>query len=168
METVVVEMDERIRECEVLERRVMLRLMSDDEWINCCGSGTLRKNKNIGMSWKSQYIAERTCYEFGWEFEILPRSRITFGDAITEGDEKAITEAGWHIERYMRMMIFPEDRVECKFIVAEYPDGKRREGIGMIVRETSAWWIPRGHIIFAIVAEFDKVRNCWKEAVNPF
>lgn len=110
---------------------------------------------------------ERTAYEFGWGFECLPRSRVTFGDAYTEGDVHAITEAGWHIERYLELSTFPEDRFEAKYVQVEHKDGKKREGIGMIVRETSASFVPSGHIVFAIVAELDVATGEWRDAENP-
>ena len=167
METRVVPLSPVLLEVEPLRRRVGLRTMSDDAFIEQHASGTLRKNKRIGMAWREQYLAERTAYEFGWCFECLPRSRVTFGDAYTEGDVHAITEAGWHIERYLVRSIFPEDQLEAKYVNVEYKDGKKREGIGMIVRQTSAAFVPGGHLVFAIVAEYDPVRRVWLEAVNP-
>jgi hypothetical protein len=38
----------------------------------------------------------------------------------------------------------------------------------MIIRETSASFIPEGNIVFAIVAEFDPIKGEWKHANNPF
>src|SRR5262249_36811643 len=130
-------------------------------------SGTLRKNKALGMVWRSQYLEERTAYEFGWGFECLPRSRVTFGDAFTEGDCKPITEAGWFCERYMSLAQFPGDRCEVKYIVVDYGDGRQREGVGLIVRETSASFVPDGHLVFAVVAAFDPVKKRWRGAQNP-
>jgi hypothetical protein len=144
------------------------RILSDKDWIEIHGSGTLRKNKRLGMAWKAQYLEERVAYEFGWEFEIQPRSRIMFGDAYTEGDESAVTEAGWHIERYFTRKVFQEDIFQCKYINVEYSWGEKKEGIGIIVKETSAPWIPKGNIVFAIVAEYDTVNEKWKAANNPF
>lgn len=168
METKIVYMTEEAGRCPAMRNRVRVRTMRDHEWVEKHGSGTLRKNKRLGMTWKSQYIEERTAYEFGWEFECQPRSRIMFGDAFTEGDSSAVTEAGWHIERYITMSVFPEDRFECKYINVEYPDGSKKEGIGIIVRETSASWLTKGNIVFAIVSEFDPEKKEWKHANNPF
>lgn len=148
-------------------KRLALRTMLEDQWIDLHASGTLRKNKRIGFSYRLQYLAERVAYEFGYAFEILPRSKITFGDAITEEDCHALTEAGWHIERYIETNIFG-DFVQAKYIHIEDRDGSKREGVGIIVRETSCPWIPTGHIVFALVAEFDPCRKDWKDAVNPF
>lgn len=168
METKVVPINEDIKSCPALTKRVAQRLMGAEEWVEKHGSGTLRKNKRLNMTWRAQYIEERTAYEFGWEFECQPRSRIMFGDAYTEGDASAVTEAGWHIERYLEMSIFPEDYFECKYINVEYSTGEKKEGIGIVVRETSASYFSGGHIVFAIVAEFDPIEKDWKHAQNPF
>ena len=167
METKVVPLDEHVAACPVLAKRVKVRMMSADDFVELHSSGTLRKNKRLGMVWREQYLEERTAYEFGWVFQCLPRSRVTFGDAYTEGDTHAITEAGWHIERYIELSTFPEDRFETKYINVEYKDGGKTEGIGIIVRETSASFVPAGHIVFAIVAEFDATTNRWCDAENP-
>lgn len=149
------------------QRRVDLRKLSEDHWIEMHGSGTLRKNKKIGFSYRTQYLAERVAYEFGYGFEILPRSQITFGDPITEENCKPLTEAGWHIERFMEMNVF-NDYIEAKYINASYRDNSHREGVGIIIRETSAVWLPVGHIVFSIIAEFNPRMKEWEDAINPF
>jgi hypothetical protein len=161
METVIRDRDIRI------SSRVKIREMSDAEFVEQHASGTLRKNKRLGMAWKSQYYHERVCYEFGHSFEMLPRSYITFGDAITEGDNHFMTEAGWYMERYLNLDIF-DDYIEIKYIHVEYPDGSKKEGVGMIIRETSAKWVPQGQIIFAVVAVFDPDKKQFTSCENPF
>lgn len=146
---------------------INIRDLSEADFIDRHASGTLRKNKRIGFAYRSQYLAERVAYEFGYEFEILPRSQVTFGDPITEENSSAVTEAGWHIERYMSRNPF-DDYFEAKYIHVTERDESKREGIGIVVRETSAMWIPTGHLVFAIVAEFDMVKKVWKNAINPF
>ncbi len=168
METNIIPITEELLNVKSLKRRINLRTMDAEDWIQNHASGTLRKNKKLGMSWKSQYLEERVAYEFGWGFEVLPKSRVSFGDAISEGDCHSVTEAGWHIERYMEMSIFPEDVFECKHIDVEYHDGVTKTGIGIITRQTSASFIPSGHIVFAIVAQYDKVKKEWLDAENPF
>lgn len=168
METMVVNMDPAIAECKPLAKRVAIRTITADEFVEQHASGTLRKNKKLGMTWRAQYLHERAAYEFGYGFDILPRSRVIFGDAYTEGDCKPLTEAGWHSERYLEMSIFPEDYFEVKYLHAETNDQKRREGVGIIVRQTSAKWVPAGHLIFAIIAEFDPAKGLFLPAVNPF
>jgi hypothetical protein len=167
METKVVPLDPVLAACAPLAKLVALRQMDADTFVERHASGTLRKNKRIGMVWREQYLHERAAYEFGWAFECMPRSRVTFGDAYTEGDVKPLTEAGWHIERYIEMAVFPEDRFEAKYINVEYKDGVLREGVGMIMRQTSAAFVPAGHLVFAIVAEFDPKAKTWRDAVNP-
>lgn len=144
------------------------RFLSSEKWIELHASGTLRKNKKIGFSWKNQYLNERIAYEFGWEFEILPASRVTFNDPFSEEDSKSITEAGWHCERYIIRNPFPEDVFECKYIIIEYPNEKRREGIGLICKQTSAKFVKNGFLVFAIISEFNKEHNSYKRARNPF
>ena len=150
-----------------IQKRIKMRTMSAESWIENHGSGTLRKNKKIGFAWQKQYNAERIAYEFGYIFEICPKTRVLFNDPITECDCKAITEAGWFIERYLELSVFPEDYFETKYIIVEEPDGTRREGIGIIVRETSFQVAP-GNFIFAIVAEYDHKTKDYMKAKNPF
>jgi len=168
METQLFPISDAVRTSPALEKRLRIREMSAEDWIERYASGTLRKNKRLGMAWHSHYLTERVAFEFGWEFELQPRSRVTFGDAFTEGDVSAITEAGWHIDRYLELSIFPEDRLECKYLQVEYADGSKTEGIGMVVRETSATWVGKGNLVFAIVAEFDPLAQAWQHAQNPF
>lgn len=153
--------------CPRLATRLKIRMLSTDEFIEQHASGTLRKNKRLGMAYMDQYIEERTAYEFGWGFRCLPRSRITFGDAYTESESSSVTEAGWHIERYSMMTIFEEDYFECKYLHVENKDGTTQEGIGIVVRQTSASFVPPGNIVFAIVAEFIPGKG-WAPAENPF
>lgn len=170
METLVKKLDSNDQAMvysQAHKRRTAIRYMSEDEWTEKHGSGTLRKNKRIGFSTRTQYLAERVAYEFGYGFQILPRAQITFGDPISEENCSAITESGWHIERYMNMDVF-DDRIEAKYIHASHRDNSQTEGVGIILRETSAPWVPAGHIVFAIVAEFDPIKKAWKDAVNPF
>jgi len=39
--------------------------------------------------------------------------------------------------------------------------------VGMVLRQTSASFVPSGHLVFAIIAEFDAKTKQWLEAVNP-
>lgn len=155
---------------EPLSPRQKLRSMSTEEWINEHGSGTLRKNKRLGMTWNTQYLEERIAWEFGHGFELLPRSRVTFGDAITEGDCHPVTEAGWFIERYFVQMnaIFPTDYYECKSITVSPAESPKREGIGIIVRTTCAPWIKPGNVLFSIVTEYNDILKRYNPAKNPF
>ena len=154
-----------------LKRRVDVRHKSADKWIEDHASGTLRKNKRIGMDWKSQYNTERLAYEFGWCFESLPSNRVNFGNAITAGDCSAITEAGWHAERIMSMDVFG-DTFQVKYIHAQGGSGKnvspdaKREGLGIIVRTTSYPFVMQNHLVFAFIALLDTETGKWV-AENP-
>ena len=149
------------------ERRAAVRNLTADQFIERHASGTLRKNKRLGFCWRDQYLSERAAYEFGYEFAVIARSRIMQGDPYTEGDCHAITEAGWHIERYITLSIWPEDEYAARYIHVELPDGTRREGIGIVVVKTSALFVPSGHIAYALVAEYDPARKTWLPARNP-
>jgi len=127
------------------------RFYPADDWIDKHASGTLRKNKRLGFSWRKQYLEERICWEFGWYFKCIPKSRVRFGDALTEGDCKEITEAGWHMERYISRWPFIEDEFEVTSIEATLADGTIEKGIGLVVKKTSANWIPVGHLVYAII-----------------
>ena len=151
-----------------LRQRQNIRALSADDFIEKHASGTLRKNKRLEMCWKDQYLHERVAYEFGWEFQYAPRSRVMTGPAYTEGDCPALTEAGWHMERYINLAPFPEDKYSAQYVHVEGPDGKRREGIGLVVEQTSASWIPKNHVIYAIIAEYHTDKKQWGEAKNPF
>lgn len=144
-----------------------LRTMSEDEFIEQHGSGTLRKAKRLGTAWKSLYKEERIAYDFGWEFKCVPNSRITYNDAIAEGDCHSFTEACWHAERYIVRNPYSEDKFSFKYIIVE-EEGTKYEGIGLICRETSAKYIGDGNTVFAIIAEYDTVNHKWLDARNPF
>ncbi|TSC82431.1 MAG: hypothetical protein G01um101419_587 [Parcubacteria group bacterium Gr01-1014_19] len=167
-QTEIVPISQEVLDSPAMKKRVELRTMSAESFIEGHASGTLRKNKRLQFAWKSQYWEERIAYEFGWGFRSAPYSQVTYNDPITCGDDKSVTEAGWHIERYLNMSVFPEDYFEAKYIMVEDRDGHRHEGIGIIVRQTSAAWIPRGHLIFAIVAKFRPDTGHYEHAENPF
>jgi hypothetical protein len=160
---------EELSEGEVLAftRRRAVRNLTDDQFIERHASGTLRKNKRLGFCWRDQYLAERAAFEFGFEFAVVARSRIMTGDPYTEGDCHAITEAGWHIERYITLSVWPDDAYVARYIYVEQSDGSRREGIGIVVERTSAAFVPRGHVAYALVAEYDPARKAWRGVRNP-
>ena len=170
METKKVPLSEAAAASPAMTSRVAMRTKSADAWIEDHASGTLRKNKRIGFKWKSQYLHERICYEFGWLFESMPASYVTFNDPITEGDCHAITEAGWHIERGLTMWPFPEDVFETKYIeVSDDKEAtKKRAGVGVIVKQTSAPFVPESHLVFALIADWDPVAKDWINHGNPW
>ena len=88
---------------------------------------------------------------------------------MTEGDCSAITETGWHVDRLFRNWVFDEDIFELKYIVIHSDeDGVIKEGIGVIVKETSIQWIKPGDILFSLIAEFNTKTKTWVETTNPF
>lgn len=168
METRVVALSKRIASSAVLSNLVRIRTMNMDDFVEEHASGTLRKAKRIQMKCRAQYLHERAAYEFGYAFECLPATRITVGEPQTEGDCKPLTEVGWHCERYLARNVFPEDKFQVAYITVEEDGGKRREGIGLVVTQTSAQWVPHGHTVFAIIAEVDLKTHTYLPAVNPF
>lgn len=151
-----------------IKKRIEIRFLSENDWIERHASGTLRKNKRLGFTYRSQYLHERVAYEFGWTFNLVPTSRVLWGAPFTEGDCKPITEAGWFAERYINLCIFSEDYFEVKYINITNPDDTITEGVGLIVRQTSAPWIGTNNSLYCIIAEFDNKTKKWLDARNPF
>lgn len=168
MNTRKVKMRKRTASCDVIAHLVELRTESADEFVEKRASGTLRKNKRIGLAWRSQYLHERAAYEWGYAFECLPATRVTAGKAQTEGDCKPLTEVGWHCERYLARKVFPEDEFDVSYIRVVERDGQIREGVGLVVMQTSAAWVPDGHTVFAIIAELSSATGQYLAAINPF
>lgn len=146
--------------------RVKVRLMSEIDFIDLHGSGTLRKNKRLGFYYKKQYLHERVAFEFGYNFECIDETHINWGQPITEGDCSSVTEAGWHIDRYSYFS-FPGDTFEAKYI--HVTDGLEiKEGIGIIIRKTSAPFLPANHVVYTIIAQVDNKTHQYFSAKNPF
>ena len=145
--------------------RRKLREMSQTEFIEKCGSGTLRKSYQLGFDVYDVYLQERVKFEFGEGFEIIQRSRVTYSN-IKLVKSQAMTELGWHAERMIMTKAFESDVFVCKQFDVEYADGKIKHGAGILVKESSAQWIPNGYMIFAIVAE--RKNDQYMSAINPF
>mgnify|MGYP000888473030 FL=1 len=140
------------------------RQASHEDWMDIHASGTCRKNARLGFAYKQQLLHERVAWEFGYAFNLCPTSRITTGIPLTEGDCKPVTEAGWHIDRLLSRNPFPEDVYTVAYIYISGPDGNR-EGIGVVLETTSAPFIPNGHTVYAIIAEYDPIKKVWLQAV---
>lgn len=149
------------------ENLLKVRTMTEDEFIENHGSGTLRKAKKLGAAYKSLYKEERVAYDFGWEFKAIPNSRLMYNDVIAEGDCHAFTEACWHVERYIQKNPFKDDIFELKYLQVTEEDNTY-EGIGIFCKQTNASYIGNGFSVFALIAEFDLKTNTWQEARNPF
>ena len=142
-----------------------IRFMTEENWIETHGSGTLRKNRRLGFAYRDQYLSERIAFEFGWAFMLSPQTRVTFGTPMTEGDNHSITEAGWHIDRMLSRWPFREDVFEVKYIIYEADSEHKREGVGLFLSETSALFIPPGNCVFGIIAEYFPDKKIWGEAI---
>lgn len=146
--------------------RIKARFMSETEFLNNHASGTLRKNARVGFDYKKQLLHERIAFDFGYAFEAIHESHVNWGSPLTEGDCHAITEAGWHIDRY-QFLAFPGDEFEAKYLKIHTGHGPDREGIGIIIRKTSAPYIPNNYVVFSIIAEVDLNKHDYMNAVNP-
>lgn len=92
---------------------------------------------------------------------------MVFNDSISECDEVAYTLAGRWFKAYQAKKLFEEDYFEIKYvIVKDEQDHKVWEGIGVVVRETSATFIPDNTIVIAQVARFDPHTQTWDQPVN--
>jgi hypothetical protein len=145
--------------------RRKLRELTREAFIEKYGSGTLRKSERLGFNVQDVYLRERAQLEFGYGFEVVARSRVTYTD-IKLVSCAAMTELGWHAERMIEMRPFESDVFMCKTFEVEYADGRKREGAGILVGETSAAWVPQGNMVLAIVTE--RHNGAYEAAINPF
>lgn len=146
--------------------RSKARFMTDLEFLFFHASGTLRKNARLGYDYKRQLTHERVAFDFGYGFEAIHESHVNWGTPITEGDCHPITESGWHADRY-QYVIFPGDEFEVKYLKIHTGAGPDREGVGIIIRKTSAPYIPASHVVFSLIAEVDTVKHDYMPASNP-
>lgn len=145
--------------------RRKIRDMLREDFIEEFGSGTLRKSNKLGFDIQEAYLQERVRFEFGFGFEVIQRSRVTYSD-IKLVPSQSLTELGWHAERMIELRPFESDMFLCKQFEVEYSDGSIRQGAGILVKETSCFWIPQGYMVFSIVAE--KKDGKYLSAINPF
>ncbi len=164
--TVIVPIPKKVRKSGAMAQRVAMREMGMEEFTETRGSGTLRKNKRIGMNVASHALDERVAYEFGYPFQACPERFVTWGEPRSEENCKPLTEVGWHVERYASMCLFPGDEMACKYIIVE-KDGVRTEGVGIVIRKTSVPWLPKGYMVFCIITEYSPIRHNFLDAVNP-
>lgn len=154
---------------QILMRTTPLRQWLTNDVLKERLSGTLRKNARIGFKFNSQLVQEAICQTMGWGFESLQTTYITFNDAITEGDCHSLTEVGWHVDRLLTINPFSEDYFEIKYINIQDLNGNiERQGVGIIVRETSIQWVSPSNLIFALLTEYNPKTNQWTDCVNPF
>lgn len=157
-----------------LKIQVLMRMISPAQWLEHDQlknflSGTVKKNALIGFKVVRQLRGEAIAQTLGWGFEIYPTSYITFNDALSEGDCSAITESGWHIHRMINIRPFSEDVFETKYICVHDSEGRiEKQGVGVVVKQTSVQWIGSGNLCFAILAEYDPKTKTFNECENPF
>lgn len=165
MKTVKVELS---KNAKLLPQRIIVaRTMSHSDWINEHGSGTLRDNKELNFVWSIQCLSERVAYTFGYGFSAYKSSLVTFNDSISDCDELAYTLSGRWMKAYLAKNLFPEDYFELKYIIIKDEQDKRVwEGIGVIVRESSATFIPDSTLVLAKVVRYNTVEHKWEEPIN--
>lgn len=152
---------------EMLPSRILApRLMTNAEFVEKHGSGTLRDNAALGFVTSIQCLAERVAYTFGYGFASYKQDRVVFNDSISECDEPAYTQSGRWFKAYLAKRLFDEDYFEIKYVSITEHDGSAWEGIGIIVRETSALFVPDGVLIVAKLAQYDAKRKAWEPFVN--
>ena len=147
--------------------RRTLRDMDKQTFIDKYGSGTLRKSQKLGFDITDAYLNERVKFEFGNGFQICYSSRFSYNDIKLIPCE-AMTELGWHAERMIEIRPFESDIFKCKEIDVDFEGGERIQGIGIVLMETSAQWIPNGYSVFSIVSTFNKETKQYMKAINPF
>lgn len=154
---------------QILMRTTPLKNWLSTPFLSDRLSGTLRKNARIGFRHQSQLEHEAICQTMGYAFEILPTTYVTLNDAMTEGDCHPITEVGWHVDRLLSIHPFDEDVFELKYIVVkDNLSFDVKQGVGIVLKETSIQWIRPGSLCFALLTEFDPKTKQWSECVNPF
>lgn len=165
MKTIKVEMTKQSK--ELPERIIEKRIMTNSQFVELHGSGTLKDNKSLGFVWSIQCLSERLAYIFGYGFSAFKAHNVVFNDSISECDERAYTLAGRWFKAYQAKKLFEEDYFEIKYvIIKDDTDKKLWEGIGVIVRETSATFIPDNTLVIARVARFDPVKQEWEQPIN--
>ncbi len=167
-ETRIVPLSPEVLASPALAGRIALRKMPFREWIREHGSSTLRKGERNGAGIKKLLSHERVAHEFGWTFEVEFATRLLYGRLLDEGDCPPITETFWFVDRMRVMNVFPEDVYEAKYIHIDVGKPTARQGAGIILRQTSAPWVPRGHLVFALIASFNPATGDFEDAQNPF
>lgn len=127
------------------------RHYTKEEWIERHASGTLRKNTKIGLLNQDQYLEERVAFTFGWHWEIIASTRITIGKAKTYSDCKALTEFGWHVDRFITHAELG-DVFDVGYLTITR-EGNTKTGLGIVLTKTNLTWIPENKTVFALLCE---------------
>ena len=145
--------------------RRRLRDLTQAEFIQQYGSGTLRKSHSLGFDVRETYLQERVRLEYGQGFELIQRSRLVYQDPKLTACQ-GITELCWHLERMITLRPFDSDVFVPKYLEVTYADDSVKHSYGIFVHYTSAKWIPPGYIAIAHVAPV--LNGQIKAANNPF
>ncbi len=167
-ETRIVPFSAAVLNSPALAGRIALRQAHYRDWIREHGSSCLRKAERNGAGFKKQLAHERVAHEFGWTYEAQFATRVLYGRLQSEEDSPPVTETFWHVDRLRVLNIFPEDIYEAKYIHVDVGKPTARQGAGIILRQTSAPWVPRGHLVFAFIALFNDKTGDFEAAQNPF
>lgn len=127
-------------------------------WIQKNGSGSLRRAKEEGMRWYEMYLSERSAFEFGYGFQAVPDSRLTWGSALAECDSAPVTETCWWARRLRTKACL--DKIEVKHGRIDWGDGEAEEGIGILWRPAKhPHWLPRNRLLWAFTSSNGKGVN---------
>lgn len=146
--------------------RRLLRELSQSEFVEKYASGSLRKSMRLGFDVRDAYLRERVKLEFGYGFDVIQKSWVMFNDPKFQSSQ-AITELCWHLERMIELRPFESDVFVAKEMDIEKPDGSKKRGLGIFVMKTSAAWLPKGYIVYALVTE-RQANGTLSPAINPF
>lgn len=164
MQTEIVPLKESL---DLPKHILAMRELSMEDFIQKYSSGTLRDSVEYDTGFINIYRHERICWEFGSGFECIPATNILFNTVIAEWDCSEYREALYFFKRMKVRRVFQEDQYEFKYIHITERDGKVREVAGIVVKQTTCTWIPKGHLIVAIVSVYDKAKETWSHVENP-
>lgn len=167
MLTEIVPPNEELLKCAALKGLIALRQMSMDEFIDKYG-GTLRKAHRQGLDVREHALKKRVQFEFGDAFECIPRSRVTDSNARSVPGAFSFTESLWHADRIQLVKVFPEDQYCLRYVKIARKDTEPTEGLALVVTETSAQFIPTGHLVLAVLTEYNTRTKNWSQAKIPF
>jgi len=128
------------------------RELSQSDWIEKHGSGTLRYAEALGCATRDLYLHERIAFTFGAHFSSVAKTRMSVGPALAEGDCPVFTEACWNIRRRLSEGPVDDSYSGVKYIRVENPE-EVLEGLGLILQHTKGCvWLPEHLTVSCIVA----------------
>lgn len=176
METKIQPLSDYWKNCESkgIKNQITMRTTPLQEWLTHPLlkdrlSGTLKKNASVGFKYLEQLKNEAICQTLGWGFQIMKSTYITFNDAITEEDCPPLTEVGWHTDRLLNIHPWEEDEFVLKYIIVQDKRGQiQKQGVGVVVKQTSIQWIGSGNLVFALLTEYNPISEEGSPCTNPF